>query len=175
MFSAHSIPESADDAAGPAAEGGNLYSRQVNEAAALVAAQVGVDEFDVVWQSRSGPPSVPWLEPDIVDHIEAIHADGAGVDAAVVCPVGFVSDHIEVVWDLDSELQEEMDAHDLVIERAATPGPSAACSAMIVELIRERTDGAAARRLGEEPLLGAACNGKPCAADCCVPQRRRPR
>ncbi|HHU45000.1 MAG TPA: ferrochelatase [Actinomycetales bacterium] len=174
VFTAHSIPDSADAASGPAAEGGNLYSRQVNEAAALVAAQVGVNEFDVVWQSRSGPPSVPWLEPDIVDHIEAIHADGAGVDAAVVCPVGFVSDHIEVVWDLDSELQDEMGMHDIVIERAATPGPSAAFSEMIVELIRERTDGAEVRRLGEEPLLGRGCDGTPCAVDCCVPQRRRP-
>ena len=122
VFTAHSIPNSADDASGPASLGGNLYSRQVNEAAGLIAEQVGATEFDVVWQSRSGPPQVPWLEPDIVDHIEAIFAEGA--DAAVVCPVGFISDHIEVVWDLDSELQDEMDAHDIVIERVATPGPT---------------------------------------------------
>ncbi|WP_295626290.1 ferrochelatase [uncultured Corynebacterium sp.] len=170
VFTAHSIPNSADDASGPKSLGGNLYSRQVNEAASLIAARVGVDEFDVVWQSRSGPPHVPWLEPDVVDHIDAIR-DG-GVDAAVVCPVGFVSDHIEVVWDLDSELQDEMSAHDIVIERVATPGPTEAFTEMIVELIRERTEGAEVRRLGSEPLLGSACDGKPCAVDCCVPAAR---
>ena len=170
VFTAHSIPNSADDASGPASLGGNLYSRQVNEAAGLIAEQVGATEFDVVWQSRSGPPQVPWLEPDIVDHIEAIFAEGA--DAAVVCPVGFISDHIEVVWDLDSELQDEMDAHDIIIERVATPGPTEAFTEMIVELIRERTDGAEVRRLGREPLLGSACDGKPCAIDCCVPAKR---
>ena len=170
VFTAHSIPNSADDASGPASLGGNLYSRQVNEAAGLIAEQVGATEFDVVWQSRSGPPQVPWLEPDIVDHVEAIFADG--VDAAVVCPVGFISDHIEVVWDLDSELQDEMEAHDIVIERVATPGPTEAFTEMIVELVRERTGGAEPRRLGREPLLGSACDGKPCAVDCCVPAKR---
>lgn len=170
VFTAHSIPLADDDASGPASLGGNLYTRQVREAAALVAAKAGIEEFDVVWQSRSGPPHVPWLEPDIVDHIEAVFADG--VNAAIVCPVGFVSDHIEVVWDLDSELQEEMEAHDIIIERAATPGPSEAFARMIVELVRERTDGVEPRRLGSEPLLGSACDGKPCAKDCCVPAKR---
>lgn len=170
VFTAHSIPNSADDASGPASLGGNLYSRQVREAAGLIAEHVGATEFDVVWQSRSGPPQVPWLEPDIVDHIEAIFADG--VDAAVVCPVGFISDHIEVVWDLDSELQDEMAAHDIAIERVATPGPSEAFTEMVVELVRERTEGAAPRRLGSEPLLGSACDGKRCAVDCCTPATR---
>lgn len=170
VFTAHSIPDAADENSGPVADGGFLYSRQVHEAAGLVAAQVGANDFDVVWQSRSGPPHVPWLEPDIVDHIEDIFA--RGVDAAVVCPIGFVSDHIEVAWDLDTELQDEMDAHDIVIERAATPGPSQAFSDMIVELVRERTDGVPARRLGSETLLGRACDGRTCAVDCCVPVRR---
>ena len=58
-------------------------------------------EYDVVWQSRSGPPQVPWLEPDIGDHLAALH--GRGVPAVVVAPIGFVSDHVEVVWDLDNE------------------------------------------------------------------------
>jgi ferrochelatase len=98
VFTAHSVPESADAAAGPSSDR-HRYSRQVAEAARLVAASVGVASFDVVWQSRSGPPRIPWLAPDIVDHVDALH--DAGVPALVVSPIGFVSDHLEVVWDLD--------------------------------------------------------------------------
>jgi ferrochelatase len=84
VFTAHSVPESADAAAGTPDEGGHRYSRQVAEASRLVAAEVGVSEYDVVWQSRSGPPSVPWLAPDIVEHLDAVHASGA--PAVLVCP-----------------------------------------------------------------------------------------
>ena len=63
----------------------------------------GYDDFDQVWQSRSGPPQVPWLEPDVADHLSSL-AD-AGTKAVIVCPIGFVADHIEVVWDLDNELR----------------------------------------------------------------------
>ena len=104
VFTAPSVPSAADAAAGPPAEGGHRYSRQVAEAARLVAASVGLGEYDVVWQSRSGPPQVPWLAPDILDHLDALHA--AGTPAVVVAPVGFVSDHVEVVWDLDTEARE---------------------------------------------------------------------
>ncbi|WP_280336333.1 ferrochelatase, partial [Nocardia wallacei] len=96
VFTAHSIPVSADVAAGPPADGGHLYSRQVVDAARLCAAATGFEDFDVVWQSRSGPPQVPWLEPDIVDHLEALSAKG--IDAVVVCPVGFVSAPLEVLF-----------------------------------------------------------------------------
>ncbi len=82
VFTAHSIPAAADATAGPPAEGGHRYSRQVGEAARLVAAELGVDDYDVVWQSRSGPPQVPWLEPDVGDHLVALHA--TGVPAVVV-------------------------------------------------------------------------------------------
>lgn len=171
VFTAHSIPVSADEASGPEDAGGNLYSRQVHESARLIAEQLGIVDYDVVWQSRSGPAHVPWLEPDIVDHVEDLVA--RGVDAAVVCPVGFISDHVEVAWDLDSELQDEMAHHDIVIERVATPGPTQTFTDMIVELIEEKLHGATPRRLGEAPLLGNSCNGSPCALDCCVPQRPR--
>ena len=112
VFTAHSVPIAADAAAGPPAEGGHLYSRQVAEASRLCAEAVGVDDFDLVWQSRSGPPQVPWLDPDICDHLETLAA--AGVPAVIVCPVGFVSDHLEVVWDLDTEAREK--AAELGIE-----------------------------------------------------------
>lgn len=105
VFTAHSIPVSADAAAGPPADGGRLYSRQVAEAARLCAAATGFTDYDVVWQSRSGPPQVPWLEPDIIDHLDDLAAKD--VEAVVVCPVGFVSDHLEVIWDLDNEAAQK--------------------------------------------------------------------
>lgn len=171
VFTAHSIPVSADVAAGPPEEGGHRYSRQVAEAAGLVAAEVGVHDYDVVWQSRSGPPSVPWLEPDVLDHLDALHA--AGVPAAVVCPVGFVSDHLEVVWDLDALAAKR--AADLGIDfaRAATPGTDPRFAELIVELVREHTADAPARKLSPLPSAGCTANGAPCAAGCCEPTRRR--
>src|ERR1044072_2136041 len=96
VFTAHSVPASADAAAGPPAEGGHRYSRQVAEASRLVAEGVGVADYDVVWQSRSGPARIPWLEPDIVDHLDALHANGIG--AGVVGPLGFVREHLAGVW-----------------------------------------------------------------------------
>src|SRR5699024_64717 len=77
VFTAHSVPERADLDSGPADGTGRLYSRQVAESACLVAREAGVADHDLVWQSRSGPPHVPWLEPDVVDHVRALHADRA--------------------------------------------------------------------------------------------------
>ncbi len=85
--------------------GPDLYSRQVAYASRLVATAAGYDDYDQVWQSRSGPPQVPWLEPDVADHLTTL-AEG-GTEAVIVCPIGFVADHIEVVWDLDNELRQQ--------------------------------------------------------------------
>ncbi len=101
VFTAHSIPEAADKNAGPPQEGGHLYSRQVHAAAASAAEAAGFGEYDVVWQSRSGPPQVPWLEPDVCDHLETL--PGQDVTGVIICPIGFISDHLEVLWDLDAE------------------------------------------------------------------------
>src|SRR5699024_649865 len=80
VFTAHSVPVSADEAAGPPADGGRLYSRQVRETAGLIAAGAGFSDYDVVWQSRSGPPRIPWLGPDICDHLDTVaHAGYDGV------------------------------------------------------------------------------------------------
>jgi hypothetical protein len=98
VFTAHSIPLAMEVHSGP---DGHRYTAQLNEAASLVAGAVGVDEWDLVWQSRSGPPSVPWLEPDVNDHLEALAK--AGATAVVAAPIGFISDHLEVIWDLDNE------------------------------------------------------------------------
>jgi ferrochelatase len=170
VFTAHSVPMSADTAAGPPAEGGHRYSRQVREAARLVAAAAGVGEYDVVWQSRSGPPTIPWLEPDIVDHVEALHA--RGVPGVVVCPVGFVSDHLEVVWDLDTEAAQRAGELGMDFVRAATPNGDPRFAELVVELVREQTEGIPARKLSAFPAAGCTINGEPCALDCCVPTRR---
>ncbi|WP_299572719.1 ferrochelatase [uncultured Williamsia sp.] len=161
VFTAHSVPSAADAVAGPPDDGGHLYSRQVIAASAAVAAAAGVTEHDVVWQSRSGPPQVPWLEPDIVDHLQAIHADGT--PAAVVAPVGFVSDHLEVVWDLDTEAAEKADELGMPMARAATVGTDPRYIAMIVELIRDQLAGATTRSTG----MGCTDNGQRCVEGCC--------
>jgi protoporphyrin/coproporphyrin ferrochelatase len=170
VFTAHSVPSSADAAAGPPSEGGHRYSRQVAEAARLVAAAVGVTEYDVVWQSRSGPPRIPWLSPDIVDHVNALH--DAGVPGIVVSPVGFVSDHLEVVWDLDNEARERADKLGMAFARAATPGTDPRFAELVVELVREHVADAPARKLSDFTLAGCTLNGAPCETDCCAPVRR---
>jgi ferrochelatase len=171
VFTAHSVPTAADAAAGTPEEGGHRYSRQVAEAARLVAAELGVAEFDVVWQSRSGPPQVPWLEPDIVDHLDALHA--AGVRAVVVAPVGFVADHVEVIWDLDTEARERAEKLGMAFARAATAGPDPRFADMVVELVAEHTEAAAPRALSDAvPSAGCTVDGAPCAVDCCLPPRR---
>lgn len=166
VFTAHSIPVSADEAAGPPADGGRLYSRQVTEAARLVAREAGYDDYDVVWQSRSGPARIPWLEPDIGGHLDTVAAHGH--DGVLVCPVGFVSDHLEVVWDLDIEARDR--ARDLGIgfERAATPGTDPRFPRMVVELVREQLGDAPRRRLGDRYQYGCTVNGAPCAEGCCT-------
>jgi protoporphyrin/coproporphyrin ferrochelatase len=170
VFTAHSVPVAADANAGPPGEGGHRYSRQVAEAARLVAAELGAEEHDVVWQSRSGPPQVPWLEPDIVDHIDALHA--RGVPAVVVAPIGFVSDHVEVVWDLDTEARERAEELGMGFARAATAGPDPRFADMVAELVAEHLHDAAPRSLGVVAGGGSTVNGIPCAVDCCQPVRR---
>jgi ferrochelatase len=170
VFTAHSVPSAADAAAGVPSDGGHRYSRQVAEAARLVADELGVDEYDVVWQSRSGPPRVPWLEPDVVDHLDTLAA--AGVAAVVVAPVGFVSDHVEVIWDLDTEARERADELGIAFARASTAGPDPRFADMVIELADEHIAAAAPRALSAVPSAGCTVNGLPCAVDCCVPARR---
>jgi ferrochelatase len=170
VFTAHSVPSAADAAAGPPDAGGHRYSRQVAEAARLVASRVGVAEYDVVWQSRSGPPAVPWLEPDIVDHVTDLHA--AGVPAVVVSPIGFVSDHLEVVWDLDTEARAKAEELGMGFARAATPGTDPRFAELVVELVREHLADAPARKLSDFTAAGCTRNGEPCATGCC--ELRRP-
>lgn len=171
VFTAHSVPEAADATAGPPEEGGHRYSRQVTEAARLVAAALDRDEYDVVWQSRSGPPQVPWLAPDITAHLAALAT--RGVPAVTLAPIGFVSDHIEVVFDLDEEARDHAAALGMRFARAATAGPDPRFADMVVELMAEHEHDAAPRRLGEVSSAGCGVNGALCASGCCEPARRR--
>jgi ferrochelatase len=170
VFTAHSVPLSADAASGPPEEGGHWYSRQVAEASRLVAEELGVADYDVVWQSRSGPPRIPWLEPDIVDHVEALHAQG--VPAVLVCPIGFVSDHLEVVWDLDTEAKQRAEELGMGFARAATPNSDPRFAQLVVELVKEQLDSTPPRKLSDFPVAGCTVNGAPCAPLCCEPAKR---
>ena len=167
VFTAHSVPTTMDESSGPVADG--LYHRQHHETARLVSALVqGPDRpFDLVWQSRSGPPQVPWLEPDVNDHLRALAADG--VRAVVVCPTGFVSDHLEVRWDLDEEAAETAASLGMAFARAATAGTHPGFVRCIRELVEERLHGTEPAHLG---TLGIC--GQECPSTCCPAPRRKP-
>ncbi len=124
----------------------------------------------LVWQSRSGPPQVPWLEPDIVDHLDALH--GRGVGAVIVVPVGFVSDHLEVVWDLDTEARDRAAELGMGFARAGTAGTDPRFASLVRELVGEHLGTTTPRRLGTEPQFGVGCNGRLCAVRCCEPPAR---
>jgi ferrochelatase len=163
VFTAHSIPVSMARTAGPQ---GGRYTAQLHETAELVHAAAAPDlPWDLVWQSRSGPPQVPWLEPDINDHLAALR-DKDVTDVAV-SPIGFVSDHLEVIWDLDNEARETAASLGLGYARAGTPGADPRFVTMIRELVRERTDAAPRERLGRLPIWDQ------CPAECCPPPQRR--
>jgi ferrochelatase len=160
VFTAHSIPLSARSRCGT-----DLYERQVAHAAKLVAAAAGYDDYDQVWQSRSGPPQVPWLEPDVADHLGALAA--AGTRAVVVCPIGFVADHIEVVWDLDNELKGEADRYGMAFARAATPNADLArVAADLLDELRHSRDPVRVASAEPPPLQGFSIDGVYCTPAC---------
>lgn len=160
VFTAHSIPLSARSRCGT-----NLYERQVAYSAKLVAAAAGYPEYDQVWQSRSGPPQVPWLVPDVADHLAGLAE--TGTDAAIVCPIGFVADHVEVVWDLDHELRLQAEESHIAFARAATP--NADLARVVADLLDElRTGRDPVRVPGPEspPLQGFSIDGTVCTPRC---------
>jgi ferrochelatase len=161
VFTAHSIPL--------AMAQGSLYVKQLNEACKLVGQQLGREDLQLVYQSRSGPPSQPWLAPDILDHIRSLHA--GGVRSLVVVPIGFISDHMEVLYDLDTEAAGLCNELGIQMVRAKTVGSDPRFVSMIRDLILERIEPARARDfLGDD----GACHDV-CPADCCpAPAARRP-
>lgn len=162
VFTAHSIPLAARSRCGT-----DLYARQVAYASRLVADRAAYAEYDQVWQSRSGPPQVAWLEPDVAEHLSALA--GAGAQAVVVCPIGFVADHIEVVWDLDNELRQHADELGLAFARATTPNADRRFARLAFDLIEELRDGREPDRLegpNPPPLQGFSVNGALCTPNC---------
>jgi len=143
VFTAHSIPESMAVNCD--------YAAQLAEAGGLVAAAVEIKNWQLVYQSRSGSPAQPWLGPDITDHLRALHRDG--ITDVVVAPIGFVSDHMEVVYDLDFETQKVAQEIGMKMVRAATAGTHPAFVKMIRELVMERIDNRVPPNI--------------CAPDCC--------
>jgi ferrochelatase len=136
VFTAHSIPVAMADASGPG--GGRRYVAELTEAARLITERTdgGMHRWTLAYQSRSGPLSQPWLEPDVRDHLGELAK--SGTRAVVVIPVGFVSDHMEVRHDLDVEAAQSAESLGLAFARAATPGTHPRFASMITELVRER-------------------------------------
>lgn len=144
LFSTHSIPSSDAERSGPRERGfgpeGAYAAQHLAVAEVVIAAQASDDlRWDLVYQSRSGPPTQPWLEPDINDRIAELASQG--VSAVVIVPLGFISDHMEVKWDLDTEAMETADEHGIFAVRVPTPGVHAAFVSGLVDLVLERRDG----------------------------------
>jgi protoporphyrin/coproporphyrin ferrochelatase len=135
IFTAHSVPLSMAQS--------SPYVDELNCACVAVASKVGRAEWKLVYQSRSGPPGQPWLEPDIRDYLREIRSD------ALIAPIGFLSDHMEVLYDLDTEARATCDELGIKMARAGTVGTHPAIIRMIVEMIEQ------------EPTV--------CSASCCAP------
>jgi len=147
VYTAHSVPLSMART--------SPYVEQLQEACHLVSQSVG-REGALVYQSRSGPPSQPWLEPDVCQHIRQLHA--GGVTDIVLAPIGFLSDHMEVVYDLDTEAAQLCRELGVNLSRASTVGVHPAFVSMLREMIAERVDGAGP--------------SDECRPDCCAPPAR---
>jgi ferrochelatase len=161
LFTAHSIPTSMADSC--------RYVAQLTEAARLVAAEAGATDWQLVFQSRSGPPTQPWLEPDVCDAIRERH--GRGVKRLVVAPIGFISDHMEVLYDLDTEAADLCRELGIEMIRAATVGTDPRFVSMVRDLIAER-----AWNLSHRTAVGnLPASHDVCPLDCCpAPASRRP-
>jgi ferrochelatase len=161
VYTAHSVPVSMAATSD--------YVRQLEEVRRLVSQKLGVRNDALVYQSRSGAPGQPWLEPDILDYLRSVKTQNLA-SAAVLAPIGFISDHMEVVYDLDVEARELCDSLSLPMTRAKTVGVHPKFVAMIRELILERVDPSVERRA--VGTLGP--RAEVCAEDCCPAPQRGP-
>ena len=161
VFTAHSIPVSQAATCD--------YEEQLTDAVGLVSDLAGLTgRVELAYQSRSGPPSVPWLEPDINDTLRGIAADG--VHDVLVVPLGFVSDHMEVIYDLDTQAAASAEEAGLRMARAPSVGTHPRFVAMLVDLMEE----AAGSRSGRPSLGIAGPRPDRCAAGCCPAPQRPP-
>ncbi len=165
-FTAHSIPMSMADNC--------LYAAQLNETARLVAERIGIppERWQVVYQSRSGRPTDPWLEPDILDHLRALK--DKSVSQVVIAPIGFLSDHIEVLYDLDDEAFTLSKELGLTMVRSGTVGTHPKFVEMIVDLIAERLANESAATCERRAIGAFGPNHDVCPADCCPYPMSRP-
>lgn len=158
LFTAHSIPDSMADNC--------RYEVQLRESCKLVAEQLGHSNFELVFQSRSGPPTQPWLEPDVCDRIKELHSESESLEL-VIAPIGFVSDHMEVLFDLDTEAVDLCQELGIPMQRAATVGTHPRFVQMVRELIEERQSDNV-----ERLCLGSmGPNHDVCPKDCCLSGR----
>jgi ferrochelatase len=156
LFTAHSVPiEMAQT---------SEYEQQLHEACRLVAENLGLANWKLAYQSRSGPPAQKWLEPDIGDVLRATEP-GQNV---VVAPIGFISDHMEVLYDLDTEARAISDERKLNMVRAGTAGVHPKFIELVRELIRERMGDVEPRAVGKY-----GPHHEDCLDDCCPPPARR--
>ena len=125
IFTAHSVPV--------AMANGSPYARQLEAAALLIAGRLGHARWQVAYQSRSGAPSDPWLEPDICDALRGV--EGQGIEDVVVVPIGFVCDHVEVLYDLDVEARAVAAEVGLRLHRAQTANDHPAFIAMLADIV----------------------------------------
>jgi protoporphyrin/coproporphyrin ferrochelatase len=153
VFTAHSIPSTMATNCD--------YEKQLRETGRLVADALNISNWHLAFQSRSGPPSQPWLEPDICDKLKNLKTEG--VEKVVIAPIGFVSDHMEVIYDLDIEAKRTANEIGMKLARAATAGTHPLFVKMIRELVLEKTERAPRRFLG---TLGP--NHDVCPLDCCL-------
>jgi protoporphyrin/coproporphyrin ferrochelatase len=174
LFVTHSVPTAMDDTSGPGDQEGNAYSHQHLALATAITAEVNATldtdlSGELVFCSRSGPPSRPWLEPDVNDRLGELAAEGART--VVVAPIGFVSDHMEVVYDLDTEAAATAQRLGLRMVRVPTVGTDAEFVSGLVDLLEER----AAQARGEEPPTPTWPGREPLWAVCppgCCPNLR---
>jgi protoporphyrin/coproporphyrin ferrochelatase len=155
LFTAHSVPLSMADTSD--------YVKQLNEACRLVSEKLDLAGWRLVYQSRSGPPTQAWLEPDIGEVLREMES-GSEV---VVVPIGFVSDHMEVLYDLDTEARQICEERGLLMARAGTAGTHPRFIAMVGELICERLGQCDRRAIGN---FGP--NHDICRENCCPAPRR---
>ena len=166
LFVTHSVPDTMDETSGPGDGEGRLYQEQHHDLAHAVTARVH-DELgrelptEVVYCSRSGPPTQPWLEPDVNDRLRELAKDGRTV--VVVAPIGFVSDHMEVAYDLDTEAVATAREVGIQLVRVPTVGTDQAFVAGLVDLLVER----ASEARGEIEPAGPGVLPSVCAAGCC--------
>jgi protoporphyrin/coproporphyrin ferrochelatase len=171
VFVTHSIPEAMDDTSGPGDGEGNAYRREHLSLAAAITDEVNATlglrlDFELVYCSRSGPPTQPWLGPDVNDELRAMAA--AGVKTVVVAPIGFVSDHMEVKFDLDTEAAETAADEGLEMVRVPTVGTDPEFVSGLVDLVLERA--AQARGVGSSVAPswpGSEAAPPVCPSGCC--------